>query len=345
MSERSFFYTPDHAMHTADQKENEKQWDVPGRIKSVIDEVISEHGFTHWHVIKEVPEHEVSPAIEKIHSKRMVDAIKSLSIESASSGTSKISDYDSDGEKSVTRISEGTYPAVISAVKCAISAAESLKSGESKLAVAVSRPPGHHAGHDFYHGFCYLNNVAIAAEMLKSEENKVSIIDIDVHHGDGTQNIFYEDSSVFYASLHADPSIVLPHTGRAEERGSGKGFGTTLNLPFDIGVSVDGYIKLLAQAMERVSSFGPNYLLVSAGFDTNRNEFDDLSLPPITELDIKDYAKLGKIIGHLNLPTGVILEGGYNIKTLGLSFASFIGGLTHELGLESGYELFSPKDA
>jgi acetoin utilization deacetylase AcuC-like enzyme len=213
--------------------------------------------------------------------------------------------------------------------------------GDKKLTISMSRPPGHHAGREFYHGFCYFNNSAVAAQEILKSGKKVAILDIDVHHGDGVQDIFYDHPSVLYVSLHADPNEVFPNTGHLEEQGTQNAMGTTLNLPFPIGVSVDDYFGLLDIAENRIYEFKPDFLIIEAGFDGHVNEFPDL--PPLTQLDDIEYGKIGQTIGNLNIPSLVIMGGGYNHEVTPNAFLEFIKGLESGLNI-TGAEIYSVLD-
>jgi len=344
MSEKSFFYTPEHKRHEGMTDAEGRQWDVPARLKSIVRCISQEHDITRFNIIRETTESEILPFLDRVHSTEMVEAIKQAS-QDAIDGAVAITPFDSDQQSSVTTISASTYKVALSAVKCALAAAESLHDNSSKLSAALTRPPGHHAGRNFYHGFCYFNNIAVAAEALKSAGKKVAILDIDVHHGDGTQDIFYEDDKVYYTSLHADPNHVLPHTGKSDDLGRGQGMGTTLNLPYPIGVSVDEYLSLLNLSLKHIDMYGPDYMLISAGFDTHRREYDNLNLPPITQLDTQDYTEIGSMIGSLSLPSGVVLEGGYNQDTLGPSFSNLVHGLEEKLKTKASFEFYATDAA
>jgi len=253
----------------------------------------------------------------------MLSAIRDAST-SNQSDQKTITDFDADKNQSTTLIDSTTYESALFSAFTAMKAAESLLEGR-KVTYSLSRPPGHHAGRNFYHGFCFFNNVAVATSVLRETGCKIAIVDIDVHHGNGTQDIFYRDPNVFFTSLHADPDIIFPHSGRYEEQGVDQGYGTTLNLPFAIGVGVEDYKKLLFSALTSVKEFDPSYIVVSTGFDTHKNEYENL--PPLTLLDSPDYFDIGQMIGDLDKPVCSILEGGYNTKVLGEAFRQFSEGL------------------
>jgi acetoin utilization deacetylase AcuC-like enzyme len=217
-------------------------------------------------------------------------------------------------------ITAGTWEAAVGAAACAVSAAQALVDGE-RAAYALCRPPGHHAGRDYCGGFCYLNNVAIAAEHLRlAGKRRVAILDVDYHHGNGTQDIFYAREDVLFVSIHADPETQYPYFwGRAEERGVGVSEGFTLNLPLRRGASEGEWLAALDVAMERVRAFGADVLLVSLGVDTH--ERDDVGDFQLTRAG---FAEMARRLHALELPTAFVQEGGYNLKEIGPSVAAVL---------------------
>src|SRR5512135_1743633 len=210
-----------------------------------------------------------------------------------------------------TPIVKGTWRASLAAVNCALSSAEAVKSGE-RAAFALARPPGHHASADVFGGYCYLNNVAIAAQWLVDQGLKPAILDVDYHHGNGTQSIFYRRSDVLFCSLHGDPSFAYPHfLGFADETGEGPGEGMNLNLPMAMYTQWPTYAEALAVAVRRIETFAPDVLLVSLGLDTFEND-------PISRFKLArpDYLRLGDSIAKAKLPTLFLFEGGYNLDAL-----------------------------
>ena len=213
-----------------------------------------------------------------------------------------------------TPIMRGTWEAARAAVDVALSAAEAVRAGE-KSAFALTRPPGHHAAGDVFGGFCYMNNIAIAAQYLRDAGLRPAILDVDYHHGNGTQTIFYDRDDVFFCSLHADPNFAYPHfLGFADETGNGPGEEANLNLPMPAGTDWRAYSPALAKARDEIASFGPDVLLVSLGLDTFADD-------PIASFRIRseDYLRLGEAIAAFKLPTVFVFEGGYNIEMLGLN--------------------------
>jgi acetoin utilization deacetylase AcuC-like enzyme len=213
-----------------------------------------------------------------------------------------------------TPITAGMWTSAYWAAQTALTALEPLLDGSARTSFALCRPPGHHAGADYLGGYCYLNNAAIAARAaIDRGLSRVAILDIDYHHGNGTQDIFYEDGEVFFASLHGDPTTEYPfYWGRADERGAGAGEGTTLNLPLPRGTTIEPYLAALDIALDAIGRFEPTLLIVSFGGDTYEGD-------PIShfKLAIGDYATLARRISALALPTLIVQEGGYAVDVLG----------------------------
>jgi acetoin utilization deacetylase AcuC-like enzyme len=224
-----------------------------------------------------------------------------------------------------TSISEGTVEAAYESVKVALTAADMLD--EEKSVFALCRPPGHHASKDQYGGYCFFNNVAIAAEKLKEKGAKrIFILDIDFHHGNGTQAIFYDRSDVFFVSLHGDPKNAFPHfLGHADEKGSGEGVGYNCNYPMPPGTPYDVWTKSLDDSISKIQNFSPNALIVSLGVDTYEND-------PISFFKLKsdDFFDVGRKIASINLPTLFVMEGGYAIKEIGVNTVNTLKGFENE---------------
>ncbi|GAA0544753.1 acetoin utilization deacetylase AcuC-like enzyme [Rhizomicrobium palustre] len=206
----------------------------------------------------------------------------------------------------------GTWPAAREAVNVALSAAEVIRQGE-KSAFALTRPPGHHAASDVFGGFCYLNNAAIAAQYLIKAGIRPAVLDVDYHHGNGTQSIFYQRSDVFFCSIHADPNFAYPHfLGFADERGEGDGEGYNLNMPLPNGTDWERYDESMKFAMGAIKHMGPDVLILSMGLDTYIED-------PIAGFRLKcdDYLKMGQRIASLGKPVLFMFEGGYCFGALG----------------------------
>jgi acetoin utilization deacetylase AcuC-like enzyme len=221
-----------------------------------------------------------------------------------------------------TPLTAGTWTAAKTGADCAVNAAHALRLGERSTFV-LSRPPGHHAGKDFFGGYCFLNNAALAAQhLLDDGASKVAIIDIDYHHGNGTQSIFYQRNDVLFVSIHADPRNEFPfYLGHADERGEGAGHGFNLNLPLAAGSSTQAWFSALETACIRIGSFAPDALVVSLGVDTFAGD-------PLSKFSLQsaDYLKIGERLAWLNLPTAFIFEGGYAVKELGVNVVNVLEG-------------------
>ncbi|MCS7011481.1 MAG: histone deacetylase family protein, partial [Anaerolineales bacterium] len=188
------------------------------------------------------------------------------------------------------------WPAALLAAHCALTAAELVRGGE-KAALALCRPPGHHAMRAKCGGFCYLNNAAIAAQFL-SQGGPVAILDVDYHHGNGTQEIFYTSNQVLYVSLHADPKEAYPYfSGYAEETGAGAGLGFNWNIPLPPGTDDARYRDALSQALTKIRQFAPQFLVLSLGFDICH--VDPLSTFRITPAF---FGEIARRISTLNVP-------------------------------------------
>lgn len=213
-------------------------------------------------------------------------------------------------------IFEKTWEACYWSTQAALTAAQHVEaSGEP--AYALIRPPGHHAGPDFHGGFCYTNHAAVAARYLQHlSGGRVAVLDIDYHHGNGTQEVFYADPQVFYASLHADPAAEYPfYWGFADERGEGEAAGTNLNVPLPFGTDDEAYLAALDGALAAVREFSPKYLVLSAGFDLMRG--DPVPRGGGFRVTLKGLREIGERVAGLGLPTVIVQEGGYNVERLG----------------------------
>ena len=192
---------------------------------------------------------------------------------------------------------------------------------------AVDAGPGHHAGADFFGGYCFLNNAALAAQYLLDAGKgagmaKVAVLDIDYHHGNGTQAIFYDRPDVFFASIHGDPRTEYPfYLGHADERGTGAGLGTNLNLPLPRGTGFDVWSLALDTALQAIEKSGVDALVVSLGMDTFVGD-------PISgfTLTSADYAAVGQRIAAAALPTAFVFEGGYAVAEVGINAANVLEG-------------------
>ena len=217
-------------------------------------------------------------------------------------------------------ILEGTWEAAYWAAQCALTAAGLVGSGGARAAYALCRPPGHHAAADLYGGYCYLNNAAIAARALQARGNRVAIVDVDYHHGNGTQAIFYSDPSILYTSLHADTTDEYPfYWGACDERGEGPGLGCNFNFPLPQGTGDAGYLETLEQAVAEVARFAPHRLVISLGLDTVEGDAEGGFC-----LTRAGLAAVGRRLAALNLPAVIVQEGGYQVDRLGEDAAAFL---------------------
>ncbi|MFO1089920.1 MAG: histone deacetylase family protein [Hyphomicrobiales bacterium] len=216
----------------------------------------------------------------------------------------------------------GTWKAIRSAMDVALAGADRIRKGD-RAVFSLCRPPGHHASGDLAGGYCYLNNAAIAAQWhLDHGAQRVAMLDVDYHHGNGTQRIFYDRGDVLFVSLHCRPEDEYPFLmGYAAETGAGSGEGFTVNLPMPRGTAWDVYGDALMQAVRRVKAYAPDVLVVSLGVDTYKDD-------PVGgfRLQTEDYPRIGSAIASLKLPTQFVMEGGYAMAALGANVASVITG-------------------
>ncbi len=221
-----------------------------------------------------------------------------------------------------TPLTAASYDAAYWSVQSALAALGAVQGGE-RAAFALCRPPGHHAGADYLGGYCYLNAAAITAQAARDAgAARVAILDIDYHHGNGTQDIFWDRGDVFYASVHADPATDYPfYWGHADERGDGAGLGATLNLPLPQGTTFAAFRQAQATALDAIAAFGPDLLVVSFGADTWEGD-------PIShfKLATADYAVLAADIAARGWPSVLLMEGGYAVDALGANLACFLSG-------------------
>jgi acetoin utilization deacetylase AcuC-like enzyme len=229
-------------------------------------------------------------------------------------------------------INAGTWTAAYGSAACAVSAADHVirqvnmhpKPPKPHAAYALCRPPGHHAGRDYFGGFCYLNNIAIAATHILNNFAlpRVAILDIDYHHGNGTQDIFWDNPRVLTCSIHADPNHMYPYFwGHGDEKGGPKAPDSNFNQPLPRGSFPETWFEALEAALFRIKNFGPAALLVSLGVDAYEGD-------PISDfkLTTADFGHAGRMIARLQLPTIFIQEGGYNLDALGTCVAQVLDG-------------------
>jgi acetoin utilization deacetylase AcuC-like enzyme len=263
------------------------------------------------------PRHAELKWIERIHGAAYIHRVEDY----CRSGRAIIDSMD-------TGISSRSYDVSLLAAGGALAAADAIMEGRVGQAFAAARPPGHHALRDVAMGFCLFNNVAITARYLQERHGleRILIVDWDVHHGNGTQDLFYDDPSVFFFSIHQYP--FYPGTGGAQETGVGEGAGFTLNAPMPAGAGNEPYQRVFDEVLgPRVLAFKPQFILISAGFDAHRD--DPLGGMLVTE---KGYARITDSVRTwaADLCRGRVLsllEGGYDLRALGRSVESHLGRL------------------
>lgn len=219
-----------------------------------------------------------------------------------------------------TPLTAGTWHAARSGAECALSAAAAVLAGE-RAAFALTRPPGHHAGAGYFGGYCFINNAAVAAQYLRDQGlDRVAVLDVDYHHGNGTQSIFYDRADVFFASIHGDPRTEYPfYLGHADERGAGAGLGANLNLPLARGTDYAAWSQALNHALDAINRHGAQVLVLSLGVDTFAQD-------PISGFTLRseDYLRMGERIARAGLPTVVVFEGGYAVEAVGVNVANVL---------------------
>lgn len=217
---------------------------------------------------------------------------------------------------------EGTWEAIKSSFDTALTAASLVKDGE-RGAFALCRPPGHHAGSAFMGGYCYINNAAVVAQWFRDQgAQRVTILDVDYHHGNGTQEIFYARGDVQVINLHGDPLTEYPHfLGHADEHGTGDGDGFNHNYPLPAGTDWAAWSAALEDALRRLAGFAPEVVIVSLGVDTFERD-------PISHFRLRsdDYPKMGARLAKIGLPTLFVMEGGYAVEEIGINAVGVLTG-------------------
>jgi acetoin utilization deacetylase AcuC-like enzyme len=219
-------------------------------------------------------------------------------------------------------ITAGTWEAVRSSANLALTGMEAL-ADQVDCAFALCRPPGHHAAAEYMGGYCYLNNAAIAAQAcLDAGGRRVALLDVDFHHGNGSQSIFYQRPDVLFASIHGDPLRSYPYfLGHADEKGAGAGAGFNHNYPLPHGTDWSGYRDALGHACRTIADYAPDALVVSLGVDTFKDD-------PISHfrLDSEDYLRMGEVIAGIGRPTLFVMEGGYMVDAIGVNAVNVLSG-------------------
>lgn len=229
---------------------------------------------------------------------------------------------------SETTVSEGTWEAALASKDVALTATDLVLAGE-RAAFGLCRPPGHHAATDQFGGYCFLNNAAIAAQhALDNGAAKVAILDVDFHHGNGTQQVFYGRDDVLFLSIHGDPMQAFPYfLGHADEVGEAAGHGFNVNYPLPPGATYDVWKAALIQAFSRITAYDADILIISLGVDTF--EQDPISFFKLESDDFTDY---GQAIATLDLPTVFLLEGGYAVEQVGINAVNVLQGFDQAAG-------------
>lgn len=222
-----------------------------------------------------------------------------------------------------TPLTAGSWAAARQGAACAVAAAQAVVSRSTRSAFALTRPPGHHAGADFFGGYCFLNNAALAAQALRDGGfDRVAVLDVDFHHGNGTQSIFYARGDVLTVSVHGDPATEYPfYLGYADERGEGEGAGCNLNLPLPRGTGFADWRAALGRGLDEVRRFGAQALVVPLGVDTFEGD-------PISAFKLRsaDYFDVGRDLASAGLPTVFTFEGGYAVAEVGINAVNVLEG-------------------
>lgn len=337
------FHNPDHIYHAPAQELHRGAFvpshEGPHRMDMLLSG-LAKHGYGKLNA----PHIDASDAITTVHSQRYVHFLQSAWQEWQDAGYSgdvlpmsypynkrrAHPPVDIDGKAGYYAASadcvltETSWHGIKSGADCALSAADYVHHNGG-AALALTRPPGHHAGAEYMAGYCYLNYAAISAQYMRDQGvSKVAILDVDFHHGNGTQDIFYARDDIFFASLHGEPDHHFPYFwGHADEVGSGAGEGFNANYPLPAGTQYTAWKEALKSALKRITDFGADALIVSLGVDTFEND-------PISSFKLKtpDYADYGREIAALELPTLMIMEGGYGVPEIGDNLAGVLDGFS-----------------
>jgi acetoin utilization deacetylase AcuC-like enzyme len=221
-----------------------------------------------------------------------------------------------------TPLTGGSFEAAYVGAQAALTALSLVQQGE-RSAYVLTRPPGHHAGFDFFGGYCFINHAAVAAQAARDAgAQRVAILDVDYHHGNGTQAIFYDRADVLFASIHGDPMTEYPFfLGHADELGSGAGLGFNVNYPLPAGASVKAWFGALDSALEQLKAFSPTLLIVSLGVDTYAED-------PISHFQLRTehFSQLGATVAATGWPVLWLQEGGYATEAMGLNVRAVLDG-------------------
>ncbi|MFY9511944.1 MAG: histone deacetylase family protein [Rubrivivax sp.] len=338
------FFSPQHQLHAPEHEffrgERVPCFETPQRA-AFVHAALQARG----HLLRE-PDHDAAAVLPRVHAPRYLDFLASAwqqwqALDAANAGlqpfpsvwpvrslrddvephnfVAKLGLYSMDNG---TPMAAGTWAAAKAGADAAVSAAALLQAG-TRAAFCATRPPGHHAGADFMGGYCFLNNAAIAAQALRDGGcRRVAVLDVDYHHGNGTQSIFYARDDVLTVSLHGDPRTEYPfYLGHADETGTGAGLGHNLNLPLPAGTTAERWFDALDTGCTRVQRQRVDALVVSLGLDTFEGD-------PISKFQLRsaDFLRLGARLQALGLPTLLVLEGGYAAQELGDNAAKVLDG-------------------
>jgi len=309
MTNLSIVYSDDFSKHISPLGHPENS----DRCKKIFDFISKSELITRIHVCK--PKLYSKGVIELVHSRDYIDSIR----DKCQAGQTMLDEG--------TFLSKSSYDSAILSVFAGLTAMDLTADKKAFHAFVLSRPPGHHAGVNYAKGFCIFNNIAVLAKYAKAEYSleKVFIFDFYVHHGNGTQDIFYDDPSVYYFSVHSQN--LFPGTGKSSEVGNKKGKGFNLNVPLREGAGILEYKEIMNNILRpTVNKFAPDLLLVSAGFDGHRH--DPLGNMELCSLDYKVIASnVSDIAGKLGIPVISLLEGGYDQPSLNQSVLGYLRGL------------------
>ncbi|KKP87349.1 MAG: Histone deacetylase superfamily [Microgenomates group bacterium GW2011_GWC2_46_7] len=302
--------------------------EVPSRVENIKKALIT-NGYKISSLSKTAP----ISLIKRVHDKKYLEFLKKGSpysypsvfpyndLNKNKSLTNELANHGKYSFDLYTPMLKGVFETALESASLAYELADDLLHEKIKIGYALCRPPGHHAEKAKMGGYCYLNNSAIAAEHL-SCHGKVAILDVDFHHGNGTQNIFYDRADVLTISIHADPEWKFPYfTGFSHETGIGKGKNKNFNFPMKKGTTDSQFQIILEKAIKKITDFEPKYLVVPLGLDTHKDD-------PIGgfKLTTNYYKKMARTINFLKLPALIVQEGGYNTSLLGNNVVSFLNG-------------------
>jgi acetoin utilization deacetylase AcuC-like enzyme len=340
----NIFYTANHAQHhPIDEFFNGERIDnpeIPQRLDNILG-ALRENGFEAQPIESVTDEQAIRSTIAQLHDAAYLEWLENVEIETVlyPSVFNPGEIMTNHGSPSVqwgnfatdwfTPLLPQTWNVAFTTAQVMITAAQQVldDSDSNQVSVALGRPPGHHAGRSKVGGYCFLNNAGIVAQHIldNSDQNRVAILDVDYHHGNGTQDIFYDRDDVVTCSIHADPQRKFPYfAGRENEHGTASGQGFNKNFPLEEGITNERYQQILEQAVEWIQSTKPQSLVISLGLDTHESD-------PIADfkLTTEYYQQMAATIAQLNLPTVIVLEGGYSTAAIGDNLVRFLRGMSY----------------